>query len=115
MLAGKGLLIEFFLLTLVLLYTGVRPAWAVTITPPLPVVTVTPSTPTARVPFALSGVVPSAVSLTVYRNGVCSGAFFFARGVGPGEYNLTVPGQPAGQYGAMQSGSACVPFTVVPG
>jgi hypothetical protein len=84
-----------------------------TVGPPLPTITVTPSEPTAGVSFTISGIIGGATSLIVYNNGACSGPSFFGRGVGPGQFNVTVPGQPAGQYSAEQSGSRCVPFTII--
>jgi len=84
----------------------------INVSPPGPAVTVNPPTPTAGVSFTLSGIIGSPASLTVYRNGECSGAFFFVRSIGPGPYTVYVPGQPAGSYSAEQSGSACVQISI---
>jgi hypothetical protein len=114
---GKLDVTVILLLTIVLALSSAIPNAPVfgdygIIGPPLPAVTVTPSVPTAGVPFTLSGIIGGPASLTIYYNGTCSGAFFFARSIGPGQYNLRVPGQPAGVYSAEQSGSACVPFKI---
>ena len=100
----------FVLLSFGLLFVSVGPAWGNT---------VTPSTPTAGVPFNISGNEELATggSLAIYDSGGCGtgiGNSVFSTLLAYGPYNVTVPGQPAGQYSAEAFGDSpgCVDFTI---
>jgi hypothetical protein len=102
----------FVLLSLGLLFVSVKPAWGNT---------VTPSSPTAGVSFNISGNEELATegSLAVYDSGGCGtgiGNSIFSTLLAYGPYNVTVPGQPAGQYSAEAFGDSpgCVDFTINP-
>ena len=112
MLRGARVLGFFVLLSLGLLLVSVKPAWGNT---------VVPSTPTAGVPFNISGNEELATggSLAVYDSGGCGtgiGDPIFSTVLAFGPYNVTVPGQPAGQYSAEVFGDSpgCVDFTINP-
>jgi hypothetical protein len=102
----------FVLVSLGLLLITVKPAWANT---------VTPSTPTAGIPFNISGNEELATggSLVVYDSGGCAtgiGDAVFSTSLAFGPYSVTVPGQPAGQYSAEAFADSpdCVDFTINP-
>jgi hypothetical protein len=102
----------FVLLSLGLFFVSVGPVWGNT---------VTPSTPTAGVPFNITGNEELATggSLAVYDSGGCGtgiGNSVFSTLLAYGPYNVTVPGQPAGQYSAEAFGDSpgCVDFTINP-
>jgi hypothetical protein len=110
---GRGLALGLFvILGLTLILVNVRPAWALTITP---------TSPTAGVPFTITqGIVagpPVLYILSGFLAPSCVGTVVYGPiTMGDGHATVTVPGLPAGQYSTYitYDSSGCVEFTVMP-
>ena len=91
----------------VMLIITTIPVWALTITP---------DPPTANEPFTISLPSPTTGVLYVTDSPSCvGGSVVFSGFIGPPSFSVSVPGQPAGQYGAFVGTVAtCVGFTIVP-
>jgi len=106
----KGLVLSLVLLVAVTLLINVRLVNGNTIT-------ITPSNPTAGIPFNISGTnsAGAAEILSVMTGGGCHGNAIYSTTVIVGSFSITAPALPAGQYSvSVENNAGCVNFTINP-